>query len=402
MKLLFCADALSDRMGGSITAIKYLSRELVRSEHVVEVATSDPEGCENGDGWFSRVYSFGPRMRFYGYSRAFGKWVRDHARDYDAVIINSLWRYQSYVGSRALCAAAKPYIVFAHGTIAQMAFDSPGKRFRKEIFWSAVERNVIADSAGAIYSSEQERLLSEQVMKGALTSHAIVPLGIPSPPPALGSGPSHAESILYLGRLHPCKNLGLLVRAVGELRQSGIDLRLTIAGPDEGGHRAYLAGLTKECGVEENVTFWGPAFGNSKWDLIRRSGLCALPSVYDSFGLSAVEALACGVPVLLSENTGVANMLRGSGSAMICAPDLGQLTRTLRAWATMPQSDRTRMGGHALAAYEEKFTLGAYAKAFLRAVETLLGQDCRSPRHSQVSAPSTHNATPRRCYKAEL
>jgi glycosyltransferase involved in cell wall biosynthesis len=383
MRFLFCADALGERMGGSITAIKYLSRELLRSGHVVEVATSDPEGCVNGEGWFSRVHSLGPRMRFYGYSRAFGKWVRDHAQDYDAVIINGLWRYQSQFGSRALRAAAKPYIVFAHGMIGQMASDPPGKRLRKRIFWSAVERKNIAGSAGVFYGTEHERRQSERAMGGTLARHAIVPLGIPAPPHEPGYVPSDGCSVLYLGRLHPCKNLGLLVHAVAELRQAGIDLRLTIAGPDQGGHRAHLAGLAKQRGVEKLVTFWGPAFGDSKWDLIRQSALCVLPSAYESFGLSAVEALACGVPVLLSENVGVASLTRDSGAALICAPELSHLTRALRDWTNMTQTARKRMSERALALYKELFTLEAYAKVFLRSVETLLREDGTCTRRSE-------------------
>jgi glycosyltransferase involved in cell wall biosynthesis len=110
------------------------------------------------------------------------------------------------------------------------------------------------------------------------------------------------EFILCVGIYKPRKNHVGLLRAFQRLRQSGVNAQLAIAGPMAEGE-SILRRLATELGVAAHVVFTGFVDEPDLRALYSASSVCACPSFYEGFGFTALEAMACGTPVVCSSAT---------------------------------------------------------------------------------------------------
>jgi glycosyltransferase involved in cell wall biosynthesis len=106
------------------------------------------------------------------------------------------------------------------------------------------------------------------------------------------------QTALFLGRIHPIKNLRSLIEAFADARLKG--WRLQIVGPDEVGHQAELEELARRLGVASLVFFEQPTYGDAKARLLAQASVLVLPSFTENFGMVVAEALVHGVPAIAS------------------------------------------------------------------------------------------------------
>jgi glycosyltransferase involved in cell wall biosynthesis len=134
--------------------------------------------------------------------------------------------------------------------------------------------------------------------------------------------------ILFLGRLIPRKGADILIAAFAEAcPQSG---RLIIAGPEgEPGYRAILAKRAGEAGVESRVIFTGPLYDDAKAAVMADADIFALPSRYENFANAAAEAIACGIPVIVTDACGIRSLVDGR-AGLVIAPEKEPLTAAIR------------------------------------------------------------------------
>jgi D-inositol-3-phosphate glycosyltransferase len=121
----------------------------------------------------------------------------------------------------------------------------------------------------------------------------------------------HSKIILYAGRIEPFKGIDILLRAVACLEDKK-DLRLLIVGgdSDSDGEVARLRSLASELGIEERVIFWGTVEHDRMPLFYNAANVCVVTSYHESFGLVAVEALACSTPVVAPRVGGLATIIK--------------------------------------------------------------------------------------------
>jgi D-inositol-3-phosphate glycosyltransferase len=119
--------------------------------------------------------------------------------------------------------------------------------------------------------------------------------------------------LLFVGRLTPIKGLATLLKALAAAKANGLgraDVRLVVVGGDKEEHwdaeRARLRRMAADLGVAPWVDFRGPQPQDRLPDYYVAADLCLMPSLYESFGMVALEAMACGVPVVGSRVGGLA------------------------------------------------------------------------------------------------
>jgi glycosyltransferase involved in cell wall biosynthesis len=185
-----------------------------------------------------------------------------------------------------------PYVLSPRGMLEPAALAH--RRLRKRIAWSLVERATV-DGASLLHATSEV----EAETLAALHPRppiVFVPNGVELPPatPRVAGEPV----IVFLGRLHPIKRLDLLVDAFARVRSSGRRAELVIAGPDEGGLRPSLEARVPD--AAGSITWPGALDDHSKHELLTRAAALVLCSESESFGLSAAEAMAAGVPVVVT------------------------------------------------------------------------------------------------------
>jgi len=132
--------------------------------------------------------------------------------------------------------------------------------------------------------------------------------------------------ILYLGRIHKVKGIDLLLDAFYSISTELTKAKLVIAGPDDG-FLSILEKKTADLQIEDRVIFTGPLYGRSKLEAFRDADIFVLPSVYEIFGLTVLEACACGTPVMVTERSGIAQVVEKYGLVAGHNPD--QLSEAL-------------------------------------------------------------------------
>jgi glycosyltransferase involved in cell wall biosynthesis len=206
----------------------------------------------------------------------------------------------------------------------------------KRIYHSLYGNEMLAGAAKVIATSDQE---ASELTEGGLAKERIELRrnGVMRPErlPERGTfrrkiGKNDQDLVvLFLGRLSEKKSPEMLLRAFASLpgQVEGRTLQLVFAGPDERGMEARLKGAARELRITERVSFVGPIFGNEKWAAYRDADIFVLPSQNENFGNTAAEAAAVGTPVIVTENCGIAPLLKEAG--LVIRHDESELTRAI-------------------------------------------------------------------------
>jgi D-inositol-3-phosphate glycosyltransferase len=179
------------------------------------------------------------------------------------------------------------------------------------------ERRLVQSLDRVVAATNYEQRLLRQVYGVPPACVEVIPLGVD--PERFNPGsrelaraalglPANARIVLAVGRIEPLKGLDILIRAAAEITdRSG--LRLLLVGGDEQARPEFdrLRAIAREVGVEDLVTFVGSIEHEDLPDYYRAADVVVMPSFAESFGLVAVEAMACGVPVVVSRVGGLAS-----------------------------------------------------------------------------------------------
>ena len=383
MRILHNTRAVNPEGGGVIETVQQFSRVLAARGHEVVIASLDaPE-----DPWVkespNRVEALGPSSANYGMSPRFVPWLQAHAGQFDAVVVNGLWQFSSYGVWKALRGTGRHYFVFPHGMLDPwFKRQYPLKHAKKWLYWPWAEYRVLRDAHAVLFTCEQERRLARESFWLYRCNERVVSLGIAPPPgdPArqrelfLHRFPelSGKRIILFLGRIHAKKGCDLLLRAFGQVASRHPDLHLVMAGPEQQDASPWRQ-LARETGLEGRVTWTGMLSGDAKWGALRSAEVFILPSHQENFGIAVAEALACGVPVLISREVNIWREVTASGAGL-AEPDTVEGTEALlRAWLAKSPAERDQMRLEAKRCFAERFDITPATENLLKVLRNGTG-----------------------------
>lgn len=353
MRVLHVIPAVANRYGGPSAALRGMTVALASRGLSVTVATTDADGPARLavplDG---AVVEGGVTYRYFGrsapgeykFSWPLTRWLYREVRSFDVIHIHALFSYSTAAAARLAARARVPFILRPLGTLG--AWSLGYRSWKKRPYLRLVERRHLRDAAALHATSDVEA--------GALASLGyagktrVIPLGVdvlddlPVPLTSEQStGPStRPVRLLFLSRLHPVKNLPLLLNAVALLgRSSGPRVDLTVAGEGEPAYEEELRRLVATLDLSDRVRFVGRLEGEAKERAFDGADLFVLPSKHENFGIAAAEALARGVPALLSREVGIALEVERAGAGRTAEADASSLASAITSLAC----DRDRL-----------------------------------------------------------
>jgi glycosyltransferase involved in cell wall biosynthesis len=203
-------------------------------------------------------------------------------------------------------------------------------------------------AAAVHYTSIEEQRDAEATFD--LHTGVVIPLGIDPAlifdAPAIRAARQRDRFVLALSRIHPKKNLEALIRAFADVGRSRPEWRLVIAGDGDPRYVQSLKQLVVACDATNCVAVTGWLDGEEKHTRIRNASLFALASFHENFGISVVEAMAAGVPALLSRHVHLAAAVGGADAGWVVDSDVASLRNAL-AHALDDDEERERKGSHA-------------------------------------------------------
>ena len=180
--------------------------------------------------------------------------------------------------------------------------------------------------------------------------------------------------ILFLGRLHPKKRPELLVEAMPEIIKRIPSAKLVLAGP---GSTVHLKLLAQKLGVLKNVVFTGFVSELVKWALIRRCDVFVLPSQTEAFGISLVEAMACGKPVIAVKKNPFTEIVVDGESGVLVHPDTPCAIAEAVISLALDDERRNRLGLSAARRAFERFDIRVIARRYVLIYQRLKAREVR-------------------------
>ncbi len=179
----------------------------------------------------------------------------------------------------------------------------------------------------AVSDSTADDLVTRGMERDCIT---VIPNGIHIDryPVASPAGAFDEPTLLFLGRLKRYKGIDLILKACGQLAQEGLNVRLLVAG--RGDDQARLVSLRDRLGLEDAVEFLGFVSEEEKLELLQRSWINVLTSPKEGWGITNVEAAACGTPTVASDSPGLRDSVRdGETGVLVPHGDVNALARAL-------------------------------------------------------------------------
>lgn len=337
-------------MGGPVTKVSGLARGLVQRGNHVTVLTPDLGLCAHDHsafriercrwGWKSEqegveviYFSTLARYRALTLNPHVIGFCRASLKGFDLVHCYGLYDLLGPAAGYFCRRQGVPYVVEPMGMYRPI-----DRGFRLKRLWhGTMGKALLQNATRVIATSDIER---QELFEGGIPAEKLairyngIDVSSCTPLPPRGTFrsrwkiPPQQPLILFLSRLIPRKGADILIEAFARAcPESGY---LAIAGPEgEAGYRAYLEKRARESALEARVLFPGPLYDEEKRAAFADADIFALPSRYENFGNAVAEAVASGVPVIVTNSCGIHSLVRDR-AGLVIAPNKEELADALR------------------------------------------------------------------------
>jgi glycosyltransferase involved in cell wall biosynthesis len=368
--------------GGTVTATSNLCRALARQDIDMTVYTTDVDGNgghldvplnEPVDLGGVRVWYFRcdllPKKAFY--SGRLAKKLKETVKTFDLVHMSAIWQWIGVDVFKVCKHVSKPYIVSVHGSFNTWCWNQ--NIIQKRFYWHLIGKKAI-NSAHAIHFTvrdEQEKSLSTLPFLRQ-KENFVIPNGI-----VLKEGKNIRDKLgftsdqfilLFVGRIHRKKGIHLVIEAMKRIDNKNI--RLLLVGSKEDKDYVSLLGKTSK-EVEDKILWHDTVPVNEIWDYYSSSTLFVLPSHDENFGMVVVEAMACGLPVLVSKNVGIWREVESDGAGVAVNQDVDEIAEAIKKLADDTKL-LNKMKHNARKSAEKRYDINKVASLMIKAYEDVL------------------------------
>lgn len=242
------------------------------------------------------------------------------------VHVHGLWEHSTTVAASTSRLLNKPYILSAHGMLDRWALSNKG--LKKAIYAALIERTNVSRASCLHALTESE--VGDYRRFGATQPVVVIPNGV-SIPRSIDAGAfldlfprlRGKRIVLFLSRIHYKKGLDVLVEAWRDVSAANPDAHLVLAGPDFENTRQRIQNSIDIHGLADSVLFAGMLDQRLKWSALAAAECFVLPSYSEGLSVAILEAMGCGVPVIITEQCNL--------------PEVG---RSAAGWTVQPTSEQ--------------------------------------------------------------
>ncbi len=312
---------------------------------------------------FSRVYR--------EFSVDLYSYLKKHIHEFDIIHIHGIWHFGSL--APFIIKNKVPKVITIHGLLDKWAIGH--HQWKKTLVSFLYQKRLLkrADLVHINNTDEQENII--QYLGKEPKNLTIIPNGIRLdefknlPPKNIFRKPfgipADKKMVLFMGRLNIKKGLDLLLPAFAAYVLDRQDAILVLAGPDDG-YQSTIENFIKENQLENHVKLVGLLTDDVKKAALRDADLFVLPSYSEGFSIAVLEAMAAGIPVLVSDRVGFGDYIATYKAAHL-TPLTSDGVKEGLYQLLENEDDRTRYVQQAHQMLEENFNIVAVAKKMLGA-----------------------------------
>ena len=365
MKVLHVVANLSIEWGGPVQVVHGLTEALAKKGIQISIFGPKKRGSDKNIVYpketnvilfphdlLSRLWT--------GHSFSLRKALKNEIGKYDLVHIHEIWHYPHFAAYKAAKYLKKPFIISIHGALEPWCLNH--KALKKKMYSNLIQKKILREaSALHALTTEEVKNISKFVNNKNIF---LIPNGLNleefnNLPPQedienLYPDLKGKKAILFFGRIHPKKGLDILAKSFSSFAKDRENVRLVIAGPDENGYKSKIKSILKNEDILDKVIFTGTLSGNNKLAVLRSANMFVLPSYSEGFSMAVLEAMACGLPVVITNKCNFPEVGKYK-AGIIIEPDINQLGRELENLISNPDLCK-EMGENGKKLVREKFT----------------------------------------------
>lgn len=278
---------------------------------------------------------FSPKInavREFAFSRSLTTWLWQHINEYDLVHVHAIFSYTSTIAMAIARIRKVPYLNMPHGLLCKWSLQQ--SKFRKQIYLNVIERSNLLHSQSLHFTTQQEQeefnLLKLNIPSFILPLGVQIPILIPNAQSHLRlllQIPTHFPILLFMSRIHPKKGLEYLIAALSKLKE--YNFTFVIAGSGEPIYVQQIQDLLVTHGISDRAHLVGFVEGEIKNLYLQGSDLFTLTSHSENFGIAAIEALAAGMPVLITDGVAIAPIVKEQEIGYVTKLEINAIVVTL-------------------------------------------------------------------------
>jgi glycosyltransferase involved in cell wall biosynthesis len=381
MRVLHAIPGLVESSGGPTTALVGLATAQAQAGEQVTILTTLREGqkvaataelAAAGVHVVSVERCRGPLLRHPRLAETVASLVADH----DVVHAHGVWEEVQYQASRACGRSGVPFVIRCCGLLDEWSLS---RKWLRKAVYRAWRLDRMLEGATAVHCSTAAEAASTGRL-GFAAPIVVEPNGVRLEEfvelPQRGAfresiGRPSAPLILFLGRIHPGKGVEYLIPALLHVTTPGATL--VIVGGDSGGYRNEMERMVAAHRLNDRVIFTGALSGRQKLEALVDADVFCLPSEHENFGISVIEAMAAGCPVVVSEHVGLKEEIGKYGAGSVTPLDSVAIARAIDAWLQEPAA-RHEAGAKARASALRDFDWNVIAARWQRRYSQVLGR----------------------------
>ncbi len=342
--------------GGPVVAMAGLAKEQVAANQVSIFYEHEPDHIFSPLDIYKPLHT--PRLGPL-HNRKSQVRMDQRIADTDILHLHGIWEDIQY---HAACAARRkgiPYVIRTCGMLDPWSLANRSK-WKKKLYLQLRLRAMLRDAAGIHFTTQREAELAasfttpEQVIiepNGIdLSEYEDLPRrGDLRRKLSIGEKPM----VLFLGRIAPKKGLDVLLPAFARLDNP--EAVLVIAGPDEAGYVQKVRAMAEALGIKDRIYYTGPIHGEEKLHAMVDADLFALTSYQENFGNAVLEAMACGTPVLVSDQVNICDEVAAAKTGRVVKMDIKAAATALQELLNQPEETK-QLGQNGRGLAHERFS----------------------------------------------
>jgi len=394
MKILFVIPSYEPAwaFGGTVTATSNLCRALAKKGVDVTVYTTDADGkggyldvplnqpvdLGGVKVWYFHCDLF-PQKAFY--SRGLAKKLKETVKNFNLVHVSAIWQWIQVDVSKYCKDNNKSYIITPHSSLMYDAFYYVGSQLWKKLYWKLFGRKTIGNATAIQFLCEGERERSKVLCEGVKSF--IVPNGIdlvkfsrvPENRTLLRKKLNLAQDtiiLLFLGRIHPKKQIELVIESLPEVLKYNKNTVFFVAGPVE--NKEYckrLKELSQKLNVNSHVIWVGAVNNQEVLDFYSVSDIMVLPSIVEGISMALTEAMCASLPLLISNRVANWYEVMEDKAGIVIEPDFQSVRDALLKLCLSPNLLQ-EMSKNARKSAEKRYDINKVADLMIKAYEDVL------------------------------
>ncbi len=327
MKILHIISGVEKELGGPVFALNnIIALEKFLGYNSEILTTGVPKSNYNHDSNSAIHIFYKSFPSKYFASKNAKKWLKINYNSYDLFVIHGIWAGILFTSALFLRKKKKKYIIRPAGSLDKFDINLRGKKILKTILGIIFIRKILQSSYFVFCTSEKEK--NELVSYNSQPLVNVLPLPFNKEPNLLKVefkfdqyGNEKKEfKILYMSRIEVKKGLPLLIESIEKLNNEKINVKLLIAGHGEKSYVEFVKSLVIEKGLTNNIDFLGFVDNMDKKQLFEKCDLFVLPSYNENFGNVVIESLYYNVPVLISNQVYIYDVIINNNCGWVCEP----------------------------------------------------------------------------------